>query len=181
MKLIGIGQTDNSINLRYESTFRQGWQHIMCFMQVFVDDLQKDTESVHYFAIAGAKPETVTIPEQKLLHKADLLQEERGGLVISGNSTIMEFNIKLTTYNQTNIIDVEIPKTDELLDKFTKDNHTLDRYMSSLELNGRSIYSQKYAIEMFADALARKDDETVMKKFLDYCEKIGATPFPDKK
>ena len=180
MKLSGIGQNDTSIMLRYELTFRQGWEQLLCLMQVFLDDLKKDTESIHYFAIAGSKLEPVPTPSPRFLHKSELLQEERGGVAIIGVSSTMDFIIKLTAFNQSNIVDVEVPKTEELLNKFTQENHLLDRYMSSLELNGRSVYSQKSAIEMYANALANKDDKAAWDKFLEYCNKIGVKPFDNK-
>ena len=179
MKFIGISENNTSFKLRYETTFRQGWQKILCFMQVIVDDL-KNTAKVQYFEISGSKLENVPSITDNLLHKTEQLKEEKGGVVVEGTSKTMDFVIRATAYNQTNIVDVQLPKTQSIVEQITKDNHILDKFMNSVELNACSLSAQRYAIEKFADALEKQEDKEVMKNFLDYCDKIGAVPFLKK-
>ena len=179
MKFIGISENNTSFKLRYETTFKQGWKQILCLMQVIVDDLQ-NTAKVQCFEIAGSAMENIPSITDKLLHKTEQLKEEKGGVVVEGTSKTMEFVIRATAYNQTNIVDVQLPKTQSIVEQITKNNHILDKYMNSVELNGCSLYAQKCAIEKFAAALEKQEDEEVMKNFIDYCDKIGAVPFPKK-
>jgi hypothetical protein len=179
VKLIGISENNTSFKLRYETTFKQGWKQILCLMQVLVDDFQNSAR-VQYFETAGSVLEKIPSITDNLLHKTEQLKEERGGVVVEGISKTMELVIRATAYNQTNIVDVQLPKTQSLVEQITKNNHILDKYMNSVELNGCSLYAQKCAIEKFAAALEKQEDEEAMKTFIDYCDKIGAVPFPKK-
>lgn len=124
MLLTGIKENDAWVSSRWNLTYRVGWEHI-CKAIHSVYDFYSQPEVLIEDKIAtiGKKEEILTL-------------NERGGLTIRGNSTIIKVPIMITFYNQTNIVDVNVAKmTDEFTEvDYEKFNKSLCQYLDSIEL-----------------------------------------------
>lgn len=181
MKLEYFEKLEKSILLRYKTTYIMSWSKILDFMQVFLNDIVPNVNYIGYMFIAGSKPTYIDTITEQLLYKTKELKEESGGIVLSGKSSSYKNNFEITAYNQTKIIDVIIPLTENIIKEIEEDNHLLDVYMNSLEINCYARDAQRYAINLFGEFLKSTDPDNItekQKKFKELCVNLGATPFP---
>ena len=187
MTLQGVKKTEDYIWLRYKTTYTMSWSRILDLMQVFLEDIGPNYSCAATVSIAGADPKYINTIKNGYLYKTDEFIKEQGAIILAGKSKIFDdAEIEITSYNQSKVVDVKIPTTEtEIVKEIEADNHLLDVYMNSLEINGRIRDAQRYAINLFGDYLMTpKDDENIeaiARRFQNVCYDLGATPFPEKK
>jgi predicted Zn finger-like uncharacterized protein len=107
-------------------------------------------------------------------------------VVLAGKSKVYGAIMELTAYNQLKIVDVKITsKEAQMIKEIEEDNHLLDVYMNSLEINACIRDAQRYIIDLFGQFLTLSPDDVDFEKtgklFQEKCYSLGATPFPEKK
>ena len=180
MKLYGIKDTEDGITLRYKTTYRMSWFEVLDFSQVFLNDIAEKVSGAYYFLVAGAPLSNVDCIKGGLLHQTPEFAEERGGIVLIGVSKSLNAKLGLTVYNQLDIVDIHIYSGSAIIDEIASDNHILDKYISSIELNMIARGSQKYAIELFFHYLNDKDSKEA-EKFKKLCHDLGVKPLTKAK
>lgn len=137
---------DGWVTIDYASTWGYGYDFMLDAAGVLLSDFGEDLQ---WFGKArlGGMPFTV-ITEDVMAAKGKLrdcpaLSEECGAVSVAGFSNVMECPFRVTFYNQTNAVRLEIPlsqmpedhparkRFDEKEDGF---EHTFDCYMDSVEI-----------------------------------------------
>lgn len=184
MKFIGLKNTEKEVVLRYETTYKMSWSRVLDFMQIFFNDISSNLKDAAYLFIAGSEPVHVSTIKEGLLYKTEEFKEEKGAIILSGNSKTYNALFSICAYNQLKIVDVKIPLSEtQIINEIYEDNHLLDVYMNSLEINACVRDAQRYAINLFGLFLDNEieDKELKEKEFKEMCVKLNAEPFPKQK
>ena len=134
-------------SLYYELTWPIGWDQILSFFDVIIktdfssNNNYNHTTSISVGAIAGAEPADVTqdlIDHNYEIKKTDFAKEESGYLILAGKSNIMDIPMRFTLWNQLDHCLVQLAN-DEKIEKAGE--HTYDKYMDSIEIQGQMNYA----------------------------------------
>lgn len=124
MLLVGVKEENGWLLSRWNLTYKVGWNHIC--------------KAVHSVYEYYNRPEVLVdgnIVEIKNKDEIFCL-EERGSMVIRGNSEIIKIPLMITFYNQIQAVDVSVAGiTDEFKNAdYQQFNMSLGQYMDSIEL-----------------------------------------------
>lgn len=124
MLLVGVKEENGWLLSRWNLTYKVGWNHIC--------------KAVHSVYEYYNRPEVLVdgnIVEIKNKDEIFCL-EERGSMVIRGNSEIIKIPLMITFYNQIQAVDVSVAGiTDEFKNAdYQQFNMALGQYMDSIEL-----------------------------------------------
>ena len=135
MIFLGIRQQGQAATVFYKTTWHYDYHYMLCFFQKLIDaDFH---QNIDYAKIARG-PEQIDFKEELIVNHGNigdckLLEKESRYISIAGYSEVMESNIRITLWNQTNRAKLEVMKGREIL---KKDKRSFDEYMNSIEILG---------------------------------------------
>lgn len=142
------------ITVRYDATWRYGFDFMLDAAQVVLADFGADLQRVTIAEIAGGSFTDITEEVMDCggkLRKCESL-EECGVLVVAGVSGIMECPIQVNFYNQTNtvVLDIpvgQIPNNNPIKKELSENAHLFDNYMNSIEIKAYCADTERRTLE----------------------------------
>lgn len=124
MLLVGVREKNGWLMSRWQLTYGAGWEHI-CNAVYTAYDYFVNTEIL-------VNDELETLVEKDEIF--DLI--EAGKMTLRGQSVMINVPMMITFYNQTNIVDVNVPCDQDEFQKpdYRSFNKSLCQFMDSLEL-----------------------------------------------
>lgn len=128
-------KTENGwVKFTYQSTWRLYYEIMLNAAEEVIELDFKD--NLGRLAVFNPGSETIECLEDYKLYGRSLrripaMKEEHGAIIVSGYSSIMECNIQLTFYNQTNVVTLHTNKLD-YVEKYSRDVFT--NYVNSIEI-----------------------------------------------
>ena len=138
-------------------------------MQCFFDDLT-EIQMLEYSENQQGKH--ITNIHKSLLYLCPELKEEKEALILAGHSEESNADIKMTVFTNTNVVDLQVilRGNDYILGKFKNNDHVLDHYMDSLELQMMERKSIRYGIKKYHQFIRNFNNKEYAEDFKEFCE-----------
>jgi hypothetical protein len=132
MKLLGVEKIEDERPYLYSEwrlTYRVGWGHICSAARLVYE--YTDDAWIEIGDASGSREVTVNDPAEIL----DI--EESGWMTVCGTSQMVHAPVKMTFYNQTDLVRVSVLSVNEEFSEadYKKFNLSMCQYMDSVELN----------------------------------------------
>lgn len=169
MILTNKNYMDGYAILRYKSTNIFSWQDTIDFMQCFFDDLT-EIQMLEYTQNQEKKP--ITHIHNGLLYLCPEFQTEKDTIILAGHSETSNADIKMTVFTNTNVVDLQVilRGNDYILGKFKNNDHVLDHYMDTLELQTIERKSIRFGIKKYNQYIRNLSNKEITEEFKEMCE-----------
>ena len=136
MNLKGIREYESgTLPLYYDTVYPLSWSKALDFQQSFFDDIADEVKEMGVMPLAGGPFISVTSLANSDLRTTPEFAQEAGCIVLGGKSKVLESMLRITVFNQSRAILVDVFSGQEIIQKILQNNHLLDNYMSSLEIH----------------------------------------------
>ena len=136
MNLKGIRENESgTLTLYYDTVYPLSWSRVLDFQQSFFDVIADEVKDMGVMQLAGGPFISITSLTNSDLRTIPEFAEEAGCIVLGGKSKVLESMLRITVFNQSRAILVDVFSGQEIIQQILQNNHLLDNYMSSLEIH----------------------------------------------
>lgn len=136
MNLKGMRENESgTLTLYYDTVYPLSWSRVLDFQQSFFDDIADEVKEMGVMQLAGGPFISVTSLTNSDLRATPEFAQEAGCIVLGGKSKVLESMLRITIFNQSRAVLVDVFSGQEIIQKILQNNHLLDDYMSSLEIH----------------------------------------------
>lgn len=136
MTYLGIKTAEDITSIYYKATWDYDFGYMLLFFQQLINEDLKDDLT---YAVTGNYDQTTDFLEEllrtgKQLRRCTTLRMEKNYISIAGFSTSMDCDVRLTLWNGTNHVQLEVLNKADLFEQHGV--HIFDVYVDSFEILG---------------------------------------------